>query len=367
MEDLHGQRGGADLDFGVHERVRHRVVVMRDLDVVVDVHAGDLPLAVDKGGGRERAQGRPIQPGEQRVPAGVVVAHAAGVQLNQQLGDPGVQGRQREEALVPEPGEDPAFGDLHGHFDLGLVAGRRRPGGEDRRAVMCSELLVGALEPRLIAARERDPGLQLITHESGGDAAEEGEHPRVTPEPVGELLGGRGLGVGVVAGPQDADEEFDLDDLARRRVDDRRLLPGVIDEDLLAGPVLLAHREPMAGEPLAVVVAEPGVAVAVGVLLEILEVQQFQGDAGLLPLGVEVRAIGDGAAAPAGRRHAVETGLQDVVGELLDLLPVQPRVGRPAEDAGHGPDADIETGGHLPVAAGQRPLLAENLADLAHG
>ena len=39
--------------------------------------------------------------------------------------------------------------------------------------------------------------------------------------------------------------------------------------------------------------AELGIAIAVGVLLEVLEVQQLQGDAGLAALGVQVGAVGD--------------------------------------------------------------------------
>jgi hypothetical protein len=57
----------------------------------------------------------------------------------------------------------------------------------------------------------------------------------VAPEPVGELLSAGGFRVGVVAGPQDADEKFDLDDLAGRGIDKVRVLPGVVDEDLLPG------------------------------------------------------------------------------------------------------------------------------------
>ena len=98
-----------------------------------------------------------------------------------------------------------------------------------------------------------------------------------------------------------------------------------------------------------------------------VEVQQFQGDAGLLPLGVEVRTIRDGAAPPAGIGYPVEAGFQDVVGEPLDLGPVQAGVGGPAEHAGHHPDTDLQARRHLAVAAGHGPLLAEDLPKLAHG
>ena len=71
-----------------------------------------------------------------------------------------------------------------------------------------------------------------------------------------------------------------------------RLLAGVVDEELLAGAVDLAHRQAPALEPAAVELAELGVAVAVRVLLEVLEVEQLEGDAGLAPLGMQGGAVG---------------------------------------------------------------------------
>lgn len=139
-------------------------------------------------------------------------------------GDPGarrLEGHQREIVqdqdvhtgqLGQEPGEDPPFGDLHGAFHLGLVARRRRPGWEDRGAVMRPELGEPALQPGLVGARDSDAGFQLITHDGPSDPAKIHEHPRVAPEPVGELLRRGCFGVGVVAGPQDPDEEFHVDD-----------------------------------------------------------------------------------------------------------------------------------------------------------
>jgi len=95
--------------------------------------------------------------------------------------------------------------------------------------------------------------------------------------------------------------------------------------------------------------------------------EEFSRHPGLAPFGVEVGAIGEGAGRPGGGRCAAETGLQGVIGQGLDLGPIQPGMGRPAEDPGHGPETDSQAGGHLPVAAGQDPLLAEDLSDLTHG
>ena len=44
MQDLHRRPGQPDVDLGPDELVGDAVVVVLDLDVVVDVHAGLLPL-----------------------------------------------------------------------------------------------------------------------------------------------------------------------------------------------------------------------------------------------------------------------------------------------------------------------------------
>ena len=102
-------------------------------------------------------------------------------------------------------------------------------------------------------------------------------------------------------------------------------------------------------------------------LLEVLEVEQFERDAGLLPFGVEVGAVGHRPPPPAGGRRPVEAGFEGLVGKGLDLGPVQPGMGGTPENPGHRADADGQAGGHLSMATGQAPLLAEDLTDFAHG
>jgi len=157
------------------------------------------------------------------------------------------------------------------------------------------EVVVGPLHPRLIAAGDDAPALELIGHDRLGDAAEELEGPLVAGDPVRDLLGARRFRVRVVGGAQHGDEELDLAHLAGGRVDDPWLLARVVDEQLLAGAMDLAHRQAAAPEPAAVALAELGVAVAVRMLLEIFEMEQLEGDPGLAPLGVQVGAVGDRA------------------------------------------------------------------------
>ena len=155
MEDLDGRRGQPGVDLLVDERVGDGVVVPAQLDVVVDVDPGvDLPLAVDERLGGQRAEGGLVQPLEELAPAGAVQAHRARVQIGEQLGDARVERGEGEEGLVAQPGEDPALDDLHGDFDLRPcpAAARAGPGRIDG-AVVLRELLVGALQPGLVAAR----------------------------------------------------------------------------------------------------------------------------------------------------------------------------------------------------------------------
>ena len=127
------------------------------------------------------------------------------------------------------------------------------------------------------------------------DAAEILEHPDVGPDPVRELLARNGLSVGVAARSQDTDEQLAGDGLARSAVDDPGLLPREVDEALLPGPVHLAHggREP-ANEAV-VVLAELGVAVALGVIAQVLDPQKLQGHARAAQLLVEAGQIGQRA------------------------------------------------------------------------
>jgi hypothetical protein len=344
-----------------------RVIVVVDFDMIVDADRSDLPLAVDEGRRGQRPERGPVQAGEELLAARPVAAHLAGVQLDEQLPDPRVQGRQCEEPVVSQSGEDPAFGDLHGHFDFGFVAGLARARREDHGAVVLGELGVRALQPWLVPAREGDPGLELVRDDGSGHPAQERQEALMAPEPVGQLLGAGGFRVGIVRRPQDADEQFDRADLAGRGIDEVRVLPGVVDEDLLPGPMLLAQAEAMAPEPLPVQIAEAGVAVAGGVPLEILEVEEFEGDAGLLALGVKVGAVGDGAPPRGGARQPVESGFQGIIRQHLDLGPVEAGSPGPKHGGSDGADTDPEALGRRAVRSAQGPLLSENLACVTHG
>ena len=51
---------------------------------------------------------------------------------------------------------------MHRHFDLGLVAWLPRTRGENCSVVVLGKLLVGAVDPGLIAAGCGDAGLEVV-------------------------------------------------------------------------------------------------------------------------------------------------------------------------------------------------------------
>lgn len=72
------------------------------------------------------------------------------------------------------------------------------------------------------------------------------------------------------------DEQLDFGHLAGCTVNEVRLLSGVIDEQLVASEVVLPHHEPATLLERAVAVAEGGVLISGGVLLEVLQVEQLE-------------------------------------------------------------------------------------------
>ena len=296
------------------------------------------------------------------------MAHRLGIQLAQELGDPLVERRQGEKGLVAQAGDDPPLGDLHGDLDLGLVARPRRAGRQDRRPVVRAELGIEALHAGLVATRHGHAALELVAHDGGRHAAEEGEGPRVARDPVGELLRARRLGVRVARRAEHHHEELDRDALARRGIGEARPLPRVVDEALLAGAVDLAHREPAAAQPLPIELAVLRVLVAVGMALQVLEVQQLERHAGLPALGMDQRAVRLRPRPGSPLAARIEPRRQRVVRHRLDRGPgLEPGRPRPLQRAADRADTQADAARHGPVAPAELPLLSQNLADRPHG
>jgi hypothetical protein len=156
-EDLDRARRGPDVHLLAHQLVGHRVVVVVRLDVVVDVDRGLLPGSEPVAGGRQRAQGGAIECFEEALPRPVHLLERPGVDLLDTARDGGVDLGDRKEALPAEPGDDPALGQQHAGFDLGLVPGLVGAGRDDRHAVMGGHLLVGGVDVGLVTVRASHP------------------------------------------------------------------------------------------------------------------------------------------------------------------------------------------------------------------
>src|SRR5206468_12836751 len=87
------------------------------------------------------------------------------------------------------------------------------------------------------------------------------------------------------------DEQLRLPHLADLGVDHPRMLPGVVDEQLLPRAVHLPHRSALRADPAPIPLAELRVTVSVGMALEVLVMQQLQRHARAAKLSVEVAEV----------------------------------------------------------------------------
>jgi hypothetical protein len=87
-----------------------------------------------------------------------------------------------------------------------------------------------------------DACLEIVWHNDLGYTAKESEHADVGTDPAGQVLTPVGLGIGIVAGTQYADEYLGLADLAGVGIDDGSRLTGIVHEDFLSTFVGEAHR-----------------------------------------------------------------------------------------------------------------------------
>ena len=137
LKDLDGGRREAHVEQGVDQRMRDRVVMALDLDVVVDVDARAEPVGVDKPLGRQRLQRGSIEALEEIAPRDPAIRlHRTGIERDQQLANARIQRVEPEEGLVAQPRQNPSFGDLHGDFGLRFVARFRGTRRNDDRVIV---------------------------------------------------------------------------------------------------------------------------------------------------------------------------------------------------------------------------------------
>src|ERR1700728_3777213 len=113
QENLDRPCGDPRLDLLVYETVRNAVIVLGDLDMIVEIDPAALPLCILVRLVWQRQQCRVIEFVEELVPAASPAAQRALVEVDQKAADRLVESRQREEAAVPQPRQNPAADDLH--------------------------------------------------------------------------------------------------------------------------------------------------------------------------------------------------------------------------------------------------------------
>src|SRR5207247_1015876 len=104
-----------------------------------------------------------------------------------------------------------------------------------------------------------------------------------------------GLGVSEAARSQGRDEQLAGYSLARSPIDDPGSLAREVDEPLLPSPVDVAHGGRELASEAAVVLAELGVAVPVGVIAQVLDPQELQRHPRTAQFLVQTDKIGQGA------------------------------------------------------------------------
>lgn len=115
----------AHVDMLADQAVRHGMEAVQHVDAVVRVNPGARPFSVFEGFRRQVAQGGSLDLFKQVAARPADPAHRAGIRINQQFGDRGIQRLDREERHVAQPGRNPALDDQHRTLGLALVAGLR--------------------------------------------------------------------------------------------------------------------------------------------------------------------------------------------------------------------------------------------------
>ena len=136
---------------------------------------------------------------------------------------------------------NPPLDDQHAGLHLRLVARLGRPGREDGGAVVGGHVGERLSGGRLVETGPHDRRLEVVRHDHVRHAAEEPERPDMRADPVSHALGPGRLGVREIGRPHDGDEDLRLTRRAGGGIDHRNGLAGVVDEQLLARQMMLAH------------------------------------------------------------------------------------------------------------------------------
>ncbi|MNN22238.1 hypothetical protein D3C81_1355890 [compost metagenome] len=156
---------------------------------------------------------------------------------------------------------------------------------------MLGQVAVTGVDVGLVTMRFGNAAAQIVRYQDLRCTAEKGEAAHMRAQPVGQFLRPGGLGKGVAGRAQDGDEDLRLADLAGSPINDWHGLASVIDKQLFAGTVFLAHDHVDLGGPEAVMLAEPAVLEALRMAESILLPKQGQGYAGTAQFGMDMSPV----------------------------------------------------------------------------
>jgi len=233
---------------------------------------------------------------------------------------------------------------------------------QDRGAVVAREVEHGVVAARLIAVGVGDHRLRIVGHDQLRHAADEGERARRRVKPIAHRLARRGAGVGVARRAQRGHE-----DVRARAVGQRDRRAGVVDEQLLAGAVDLAHRtlELLGEAPIVLAELRVAIGVALGVIGAVLLPQQHQRHAFAVQLLVQAAVVGLHMVARPFRRHQqapFERGLVDA----LHARPIEAGGGGQANILGDDALRNAQRGSNLLVRQAGVEFQTQYVFNLTH-
>ena len=193
---------------------------------------------------------------------------------------------------------------------------------------------VAAVEHRIEVAGLDHRNLGIVGHQQLRHSAEECEGRIVSLGPVRKLLGPGRTRKRQARAAQHRHEQMRIADLAGPAVHHHRhRVASVINEQLLAARMALAHHQRQPTFPAAEQVAPAAVAIPVRVCRVVLLPQHLQRHVLAFQLPRHHRPVGLGLLAAAGfhARHAVKSALQLGVRHFIRDWPGQPRPSEPPQ------------------------------------
>ena len=188
-KDFNGGDGELGVDGFTDEAAGDAVIMEIDFDVVVDVDLGLLPFGEFVGVVGKRPGGGAVEIVKELAAGPLDFAKGTAIEGFEKVPDGGVHFGEGMKDAVAQDSEDPSFCDEDTVFDLGLVAGAARSGGEDSGAIMVGHVLVGGVEGGFVEAGFEDAAFKIIGNQEVGDDSEIREGAGVGADPVGKGLG----------------------------------------------------------------------------------------------------------------------------------------------------------------------------------